>query len=144
MSDADDELLLRLDRESHRRTERVRVVLLEAGRPDLVVELDTKLREIRTGVAGARSTWHSISPAQRRVLQLLSSGRWLVRQKHSKTRYDAHGEPHAEGNVCSLATFRNLTTRDLLACDGTAFDPELRGVLTEHGRFVLVHGPLPA
>ena len=52
----------------------------------------------------------------------------------------ARGEPHALGNVCSLATARALCAHELLACDGTTFDPELRFVLTERGRFVLAKG----
>jgi len=136
----DEEIMFQIERRSQRQLARTRAMLMEAGRSDLVSDLDTNLRDIRLGLTGARSAWHSISKAQRSVLEVMVSGRWLVRSPASRTRYDAHGEPFAVSNVCGIATIRNLTARDLLACDGTAFDPEARLVLTERGRFVLTHG----
>lgn len=121
--------------------ERTRIMLREAGRPDLVAELDQNIRDCESGVMGAKSTWRSISPAQRRVLVLLEPGRRLRRCGGSRTRYDAvGGNVEAEGNVCGIATARNLCARELIACDGTAFDPEARFTLTERGRFVLAKG----
>lgn len=140
----EDELLLRLDRESAQKTERVRALLLAEGRPDLVADLVARLRDIRLGLDAARNCWHSISSAQRRVLLLLAEGRVLVRPPHSRTRCHAIGPPHALGDVCSIATARALCKHELLACDGVLLDPERRMVLTERGRFVVRHGPTEA
>lgn len=43
-----------------------------------------------------------------------------------------------------LDTVRNLAARELVAWDGTAFDPEARAVLSERGRFVVRHGQAEA
>jgi hypothetical protein len=136
----DLELLQRLDEQSARQNERVRQMLFDAGRPDLVADLDAKLKDIRTGIDGARRTWHSISPAQRRILTTLATGRSLRRSPGSRTRYDAYGEPHAIRNVCGLPTVRNLCQRELLHVNGGALDPEREIILTERGRFVLARG----
>ncbi len=137
---SDDDILLALDREARRSNERVRAMLMEMGRPDLVKELDARLRDIRLGLDSARSCWHSISPAQRRVLKIMEPGRYLARSRGSRTRYNAYGEPHAESNVCGLATLRALCAHELCHVDGGATDPERKFVLTERGRFVLKHG----
>src|SRR5215207_3914874 len=122
--DRDDEFLQAIERESRARTERLKSILRERGRDDLADELDAKLREIRLGVTGAQTTWHSVSAAQRRVLLVLSDGnRKLVRTRHS-TVYDACGGAHDVSHVARLPTVRNLATRELLAWEGGAFDPE--------------------
>lgn len=138
--ETEEDLLLRLDRESAQKTQRVREFLIAEGRPDLARDLDDKLRDIRLGVDRARSVWHSISPAQRRVLLLLNEGRYLRRPPHSRTRCYAFGEPFAMGDVCSIRTARALCSRELLAPDGTLLDPEAKMVITEAGRFVVAHG----
>lgn len=124
------------EEQSERNARRVKALLWEQGRPDLATELDAKLRDIRLGIDGARSTWHSISDAQRRVLTILGTGRHLIRGT-GKARYDATGTPYTVVNVCRLATARALCAHDLLAPDGGAFDPEGKFVLTERARFVL-------
>lgn len=108
-------------------------------RPDLLAEYDARTSEIDSGIYGARSTWRAISSAQKRIMLLLDAGRCLIRGA-SSTRYDASGEPHALANICGIATVRNLASRDLVAWDGGAFDPERKAVLTERGKFVLKHG----
>ncbi|ACL60543.1 hypothetical protein [Methylobacterium nodulans] len=137
---AEERLLHQLEREIRAMTERVKQMLREKGRPDLLAELERNLRDVETGVSQARSAWHSISPAQRRVLEALGDGRRLVREGSSRTVYEAHGKPHALRRVARLATVRNLAARGLVDWDGGAFDPERRAVLSERGRFVLAKG----
>lgn len=137
----EEEVLHRLEAESRQQTERVRSMLQEEGRPDLVEDLDRRLREIRLGITGARGTWNALTEPQRKVLLILLEGnRRLVRQRHSKHFYDVIGEPEAVGRVAGLPTIRNLIARELLAPDGGAFDPEAAAVLTERARFVVEHG----
>jgi hypothetical protein len=137
MSD-EDELLMRLYRDSKASTERVIAVLREAGREDLVAELEGKLRDVRLGLDSARSCWHSISPPQRRVLEAMEPGRRLVRRSYQQTRYDAQGEPFAMADVCGGPTVSALLAHGLIAHDQTPKGYHL--VLTERGRFVLAHG----
>lgn len=137
----EEEVLHRLEAESRQQTERVRSMLQEEGRPDLVEDLDRRLREIRLGITGARGTWNALTEPQRKVLLILLEGnRRLVRQRHSKHFYEVIGEPEAVGRVAGLPTIRNLIARELLAPDGGAFDPEAAAVLTERARFVVQHG----
>lgn len=131
----DDAFLIRLDRESARQTEAVRKMLRDAGRDDLVADLDAKLRDIRLGLDSARAAWSALSSAQRRVMEIMETGRYLVRAHASRTRFEAHGEPHAIANVCGDATVRNLMHRDLVG-----WEAGRKIVLTERGRFVLKHG----
>ena len=136
-----DRLLIELERESERRSRTLRNMLYAEGRPDLVAEFDKNMRDLRLGVTGARNAWHSITPAQRRVLSLLAEGRVLRREPWSRTRFGAYGPPaDAAGVVCGLPTVRALCARELLACDGTATDPERKIVLTERGAFVVKSG----
>jgi len=125
------------NRESHAR---VRALLQAEGRPDLAEELDQRLRDVNLGVARARSIWHSISAAQRALLtMMMASGSKLVR--HDKTSfYDLVAGERLEHRVTRLPTVRSLIGRDLLCCDGGAFDPEAVVILTEHARFVFEKG----
>jgi hypothetical protein len=133
----DDELMQRLERESREKTERVREMLREGGHVDALAEFDKNMRDLALGVTGARATWHSISPAQRRALALLcESPRRFVRSPGTVNYYDALGEPHAIARAAGLRTVRNLAARDLLEWNGGAFDPERVATLTERGRFV--------
>ncbi|MBF5096483.1 hypothetical protein F1643_21025 [Azospirillum sp. INR13] len=137
----EEEVLHRLEAESRQQTERVRAMLHEEGRPDLVEDLDRQLRESRLGITGARATWDALSEPQRKVLlTLLEGNRRLVRQNHSQHWYDVIGEPEAVARVAGRPTIRNLIARELLAPDGGAFDPEAAAVLTERARFVVQHG----
>lgn len=140
MSESDDEFMQRLDEDSRRKSEAVKHLLIQHGRPDLAKDLDRRLKDIRTGLDGARSTWHSISAAQRRVLEIMEPGRVLMMPPHTKTRYNAIGLPCAIGDVCSLATVRALLAHELVACDGGVFTPERKIVLTERGHFTLKYG----
>lgn len=133
-----DDVLRRIEEDRDRSARRVKAILWEQGRPDLANELDAKMRDIRLGIDGARSTWHSISPAQRRVLEVMSPSWPLNRIKPN--RYGVADPSIAPKGICGLATIRALCARDLLAPDGGTFDPEGKFVLTERARFVMKHG----
>lgn len=142
MSDYDP-LLQRLDAEFAERHEGVRQLLYEKGRPDLVADLDAKMRLIANGVDGAQRTWHSISDAQRRALTHAAAvGGRLVRSDLRPRYIGVPLLPIPEKPI-RVKTVRNLCARELLAWDGGAFDPEKAAVITERGLFVLKHGPLP-
>ena len=134
---SDEDFLADLDRQSERQTQRVREMLYQHGRPDLVAELDAKMKDIRLGIASAQGTWHALSAAQRRILEILAGGRWLVKASASRTFFDANGEPHALAHVCRAPTVRNLMARELIA-----WAPDRKVTITERGRFVLRHGPV--
>jgi hypothetical protein len=140
---AEQERFLQRQEERERDTnQRVLAMLRDEGRPDLADDLTQRLRDIDSGVHGARSTWHSISDAQRRVLLLLGSGPASLRRV-GRT-YDVVSPLGSRAIGIRLATARNLAARDLLEWTGGAFDPEASGVITEHARFVLKHGsPAP-
>lgn len=140
----EEEILARLEEEGLEQRARVKALLLEHGRSDLAADLEGKLREVDLGLTGARSCWTALSPAQRRVMEAMSTGRRLVRSAGSRHRYDATGEPHALSHVAGTPTVRNLAARGLVAWEGGAFDPERRASLTEKGRFVWQHrGEMP-
>jgi hypothetical protein len=135
-----DEFDLWLEQESARRRALVRQVIREHGRPELLAEYDRDMHDLDLGLTGARAAWHSISPAQRRVMEALEPGRTLVRARWSSRRYDAIGSPHATASLCGLATVYNLVRRDLLQWDGPETDFNAKAILTERGRFVLKRG----
>lgn len=146
---SEERLIQQLDRESRDRTERVKAMLREEGRPELADQLDQKIKDIDSGVQGARSTWHSISDTQRRVLLLLAGGsqRQLAR---AGDVYSIRGSGTADDPAKLIRTgirrptVRALASRGLLEWTGGAFDPEAAAVLTEQARFVLKHGrPAP-
>jgi len=140
-----ERILAALDAEFDRKTESVRQMLRDAGRHDLVEELDARLRSVRLGINGAQGTWHALSAVQRRTLVAMGEGRHLVRRQPPAARYDAVGSRNdAIANLCRVATVRNLASRELVSWEGGAFDPEAKAVLTERGRFVLKHGPRPS
>jgi hypothetical protein len=134
-----DPILQRLEVEDAAKHERVRQVLYEAGRPDLVAELDAKMRDIRTGVAMAQSAWHSISPAQRLALQFAAHPGCNLRRVGNQYLAAAAIFRRPERPI-RVPTVRNLCARELLAWNGGAFDPEGAAVITERGLFTLAHG----
>jgi hypothetical protein len=140
MSDYDFEHAFELDQEE--RHQRMRAILLEEGRPDLLAEYEAKLRDIRLGIEGARGTWHALSQPQRRVLAYMVQNGGELQQNPKKLNVYFL---RVTGNLVRVGrpTVRNLAARELLAWDGGAFEPEARAVLTERGRFVLKHGQQP-
>lgn len=116
--------------------EAFRAFILEQGRPDILAEYDAKMKDIRSGVDGAQSCWHSISDAQRRVLVFLGDGATLRQDQENPNRYFVR---HRNGITSAerRATIRNLAARELLDWTGGAFTPEASAVLSDRGRFVL-------
>lgn len=140
---AQERVLQDLERESDERTQRVRDMLHERGQPELVAELDRALKDSASGFTQARSVWHSISDAQRRVLILLGSGPADLRRMKGQS-YDVVSSSGSRATGIRLATVRNLASRGLLEWTGGAFDPEASARPTERMAFVLKHGrPAP-
>lgn len=138
-----ERLIHDLERQQRASHERVREILREEGREDLVAEFDANMRDVETGIYRARNLWHSISPAQRAVLAHfpLTSGNRL-RRAHSGYVVDGPGLPLPR--PVRLSTLRAMADRGLVDWDGGAFDPEAAAVLSEQGRFVLAKGrPAP-
>lgn len=117
---SDDTVFLAIELDSMEREERFRRFMRSEGHVRALAEYNAKMREIRSGVDSAKNIWHSISSAQRRVLREMSKG-WMP--------------------TARLPTMRSLCARDLVAPDGALLDPESKFALTEHGRFVVAHGP---
>lgn len=136
----DDELIMYLDRQSQLRHKTTRDMLIEAGRPDLAEDLDRRMKDIRSGISQAVRVWHSISAAQRFVLEAMGRGRYLARSLRSVTQFDALGTAPAILGICRLATARRLCAHELIHVNGGATDPEAMFVITERGKFVLAKG----
>lgn len=136
---AKERALQNLERECEERTQRVRDMLQKEGRPELVAEMDRALNESASGITGARSTWHSISDAQRRALFLLDAGPGDLRRVKGQS-YDVVSPAGIRATGIRLATVRNLASRGLLEWTGGAFDPEASAQPTEQMAFVLKHG----
>jgi hypothetical protein len=106
---------------------------------DLADEYLAKIKEIETGVHGARACWSALTEPQQRALRIADDvGGRLERMGNKEYRH--HGKrvwPHP----IRVSTIRCLCSRELMAWDGGAFDPEAVAVITERGRFVLKHGP---
>lgn len=140
---SEDEVAAFFDAEAERRLQRTRDLLYESGRPDLVEDLDRKLKADRLGITHAQSVWYSISPAQRRLIALLGIQNASLRRCGYKATYlvlSAQGEPLPVGKLF-VRTIRSIERRGLLEWTGGSFDPEISAVPTEHLRFVLHHGP---
>ena len=110
--------------------------LQQMGRPDLAEHHLARMREIDTGVWGAKAAWHSISAAQKKALILACKVQRLILRDGGALVYDTE---HEQAGI-RYATVKNLCQRDLLAWDGGAFRPSDAVVATERGRFVLKHG----
>lgn len=111
--------------------------LRREGRPDLAEHYLARIKDIESGVYGARNCWHALSKAQRTALAVAQEqgGRLQRCGKEYRVRDRIwHHQP------IRVATMRNLCARDLMTWEGGAFDPEAVVVLTERGRFVLKHG----
>lgn len=129
-----------LDAKFARQREDVRQMLRDSGRDDLVADFDRKMREIDTGIYGARCTWESISDAQRRVLMAMAKdGGALWQSMMNPNAYHMRIAP-GEAKRVGRATVRALAARELLAWDGGAFTPEAKAIITERGLFVVRHG----
>jgi hypothetical protein len=121
---------------------RVRAILIEAGRPDILADFDRNMRDLDLGLIGARATWDALSSRQRFVLRAMGVGRYLSRALRSAAQYDALGHG-AILDICRLSTTRKLCAHGLIHVNGGATDPEAQFVITERGHFILRHGCTP-
>lgn len=129
-----------LDLKSLADNEEFRAWFLEEAGPEALAKYDARIKDIDSGVYGARNCWHSISPAQRRALVFTGDGDGrLVRHVVRNEYRDATGGEMPPLPI-RIKTLRNLCVRDLMAWDGGAFDPEAATVITERGRFILAYG----
>lgn len=145
-----DPVLQAIDRQQQEQSQRTIDFLVAEGRPDLAEELKAKLRDIYTGVDGARATWNALTPPQKRALVSARAGELTTHPQlrpnaggASRTGYGQLGR--AGGRLvwtftCFLSTARCLCARDLLHVDGGALSPEAKVIITERGKFVLAHG----
>lgn len=133
------DILARLEQENRERTERVREIIRESGRDDVLAEFDASLWRLNSGVERARNVWHSISPAQRRALGLLGAahGQRAYREE-IRARYLC---PFGSIVCRSAKTMRSLQRRQLVEWWGEWGDPSRIAVLTGLGRFTLKYGP---
>ena len=107
-----------------------------------LAKFDQQMRDLDSGVDGARRTWQSLSPAQRDAVCLMVRDGTRLQRNGETGFYTYVGHPGGFAiKGPRIATVRNLAARDLVAWDGGAFDPEAVAVLTERGRFVHQHGP---
>lgn len=136
-----EDFLHDLDRQSIESRARVRRLILEAGRPDLLAAFDKDMKELDNGVRGVRNAWHSLTSKQRFVLRLMGSGRYMSKSLRCRSMFDALGKAPAILSVCKVSTLRALSSRELIHVNGGPFDPEDSFVITERGSFVLKHGP---
>lgn len=98
---------------------------------------DTAMRDLDSGVMGARSAWHSITQTQRRALEAA----WQHGGRLDRVGIEyRHRDRHQPYVPIYVRTIRPLCSRDLFAWDGGVFDPESAVALTERGRFVIAHG----
>lgn len=120
--------------------EELRSFLADQGQRgvEALVDFDKAIRDINLGITGAKNAWHSITPAQRRVLVTAAKRDGRVTREGKEYRHD-QGR-HQLYKPFYAATVRALCARELMAWDGGAFDPEASAVLTERGRFVVLHG----
>lgn len=107
-------------------------------------EWERAMRDLDNGIAHARSTWHSISIEQRRVMTACAQYAGRIFRSVGQggalsNRY--HGCGLIPGAL--LSTVRNLCSGELMAWDGGAFASETAAVITERGRFVVAHGKSP-
>lgn len=138
---AGEEFMLQFELEQERRMEAVRQDIIAAGRLDLLAEHDQNMRDIRSGITGARNCWHSISAAQRTALLFAIAGGGLRKISEQPSEY-ANINGNRPPSPIRIATVRALAAHELVAWDGGATTPERRALVTERGRFVAIHGPV--
>lgn len=130
-----------LDEVQQQHTEIVREQLRIAGRPDLIDELDRNLKDVRTGVAGARATWAALSLAQKRALAIAGEGnRKFYRAPGSRMWMNAYGEPEAVDKAATIKGMEALVRRGLMDWHANATTVSNFAAITERGKFVLKNG----
>ena len=131
---SEEDILQAIEARSRQQNESVRQMLIAEGRADLLARFDATMKDINSGVYGARTTWNALTAAQQRALRYVSENKGRL-CRYAPNSFLMPGK--APPLPIRLATVRNLIARELLACDGGAFDPEKVLVMTERGRFVL-------
>lgn len=125
------------DEKSRRDRERVRELIRKEGMPEILADFDQQMKDIDSGLTTARNVWHSISPAQRTLINYLATHSVkLVREGSTSSYIGVEGDTKSHGRLAGLKTVRSLAARDLLAWEGGAFDPEAKATLTEKAVFV--------
>jgi hypothetical protein len=137
---ASEDIQHQIEARSRESKERVRDLLRKEGKLEALAEFDQSMKDLDTGLTGARSSWHSISPAQRRVIEYLANNPVKLIRSEKSTYYDSFGGDAPQTRVAGLKTVRALAERGFLDWEGGAFDPELKAALTERGRFVWLKG----
>ncbi len=115
------DLLDRLRVDQERSHDRVRAML--AHKPEVLAEYDASIEYLNSGRAGLESLWHSLSVAQRRVVEIVGPDRRLVRLATSPHRYSARGGDGAILDCAHAKTVMALSRHRLLASAGTTDDP---------------------
>jgi hypothetical protein len=118
--------------------------MLDLGRTDpravaALAEYDKAMRDLDTGVMGARATWAALSRVQRKILALAAANGGTL-ERNGKVYHVRWGVADLSMLSIRVSSIRALAARDLFAWDGGYLDPEAAVVLTERGRFVLAHG----
>lgn len=129
-----------LDLKSAADNEEFRVWFLKECGPEALASYDAKMRDVDSGVYGARMAWHSISAAQRRALVFAASGTGRLVKMNYRSDYGRTVSGDYPTRPIRIKTLRALCSHNLMAWDGGTFDPEAAAVVTERGRFVLTHG----
>jgi len=132
-----------LDTKSAIDRERFRAFLMEEEKTnprarDALASYDQSMKDVDSGVMGARGTWQSISATQKLVLQNAATYGGRVTKITGSSGYQLRLANGLLG--IARSTVRALCDRELMAWDGGAFTPEAAAVITERGRFAVTHG----
>jgi hypothetical protein len=125
------DVLAALDAEERRRHEAVRAMLP----PHILAEFDAGIEEIRSGRHELRNLWHTLSKAQRGVVQSFQHDSGDLWRPHKDGYYLQRLYPFG---VCKVraATVRALVAHRVLAFKGDP-DPEDRAGLSGRGYALL-------
>lgn len=132
-----DDIEHQLDRMSREAQKRVRALIAESNRPDILAEYDATMRDIELGIYGARATWAALSEVQRDVLRSLrDNGGYIWPDPRISSRC-YHSHSNGMGVRYRDLTIRNLSRRNLLDWEAADTPAGVRAVLSERARFML-------
>lgn len=109
-----DDIEQHLDRMSRESRKRVRTMIAESGRPDVLAEFDAKMKDIDSGLDGARRTWDALSSTQRALLTALQREGGHVWNDPDMPSRSYHSRSNGMSSVVRRATVTNLSRRGLL------------------------------
>lgn len=125
------EFIQQFDGEMARRDAEFRAFMQAEGHLQALADYDARMRDIRSGVDGARNTWDSLTDPQRNALVAI---KWAAgRARRVRLRYVAGPTDFGAKTVFALQR------RELVEWDG-GLDPSASVVLTERGLFVITRG----